>query len=377
MRLYMMENDDSDYIEIPDEIEELDKDSTYRRAFVEKAVKFITSKSQNFINEFYTNNVIVYRGEDDLSTDAIFTRKTREKRETTYGTIASDDTFRQQLNDYFEKQGIARRDEHVAFTTTQQPTDFKGVAVDQWFYFLPVGGYEYSYSKGSSGKGDINISRDTMTKNLNDLNRFFRDINGLIKDQFLSNLKSMKKPIHDLNDQIIAVNNEHDIIDKAALDEELKKFNENFDYILDNLDKLIPQASDLEYLINNGMKDIRKRTEIITMKYIDTCVESYNYIKDQFLDYDGDFEGTDTITNKIKSVIGELNPLGYELELSFIENDRIKDALESFKENIEENFITNSIEESIQDNELWFNTKGYILIPYGIIGDQIVEELKG
>ncbi|ASV44037.1 hypothetical protein PBI_SCTP2_22 [Salicola phage SCTP-2] len=376
MRLYMMENDESNYIEIPDEIEELDKYSTYRRAFVEKAVKFIRSKSQNFINEFYTNNIIVYRGEDGLSTDAIFTRKTREKRKISYGNITSDHTFRQQLNDYFEKQGIARRDEHVVFTTTQQPTDFKGVAVDQWFYFLPVGGYEYSYSKGPSGRGDINISQDIMTKNLNDLNQFFTNINGEFINRYLSNLKSMKNPISELNDQIFIANNDHNIIDKSTLDKELKKINDNYDYIIENIEKVVSQSTNLEYLITNGLEDIMKKVKVIITKYINTCMESYQNIKNKFADYDGDIKVIDTIGNKIKVIINELQSLENELEVLFIDNYRIKDVLENFKENVEENFITNSIDDGIDDNELWFNTKEYILIPYSTIGDEIVEELK-
>jgi len=111
-----------------------------------------------FINEFLNNDMVVYRGLDNLEPELVHLIPTQKQREV-HGTTFNSDFIRASLEKYLSQHDVSRYS-HSVSTITFNPMDFEGVGVDNWFLFLPVNGYRYHYYTDVDS-GDINVA-DTM-----------------------------------------------------------------------------------------------------------------------------------------------------------------------------------------------------------------------
>lgn len=120
----------------------------------EDLIAFAKKHCSKALNEFYKTNNYLFRGISGIDDYSAYVIPTKQKR-VPFGTTTKGKTG-ESFNKWLEDNGHARRDKNVAFTTTSKPENYKGIHNDEWFFFIPIGDYHYTYINTNEG-GDFNL----------------------------------------------------------------------------------------------------------------------------------------------------------------------------------------------------------------------------
>jgi hypothetical protein len=122
-----------------------------------EVVNEVKKTSSKFINEFLKNNIFIYRGnDDDLPHDELHVVPTMSYRRA-HGNIFFNTYFKSSLEQYLSDHDIPSRYKHAVSTIAFDPSEFDGVEVGVWYYFIPKGPYRYHYYSNVTN-GDINVN---------------------------------------------------------------------------------------------------------------------------------------------------------------------------------------------------------------------------
>ena len=390
MRLSILEGNES--YEYPDT-----SSHTLYEKYVTNMVEKIKKECKPFINEFHRNGYRVYRGMDSFSENSVHEVETREKRETSFGPTMSNDVFRNQFNDYMEQKGVTRRDKHVAYTTTTEPKSFTGVSVNYWFYFIPIGHYSYSYIKGVTQ--DINISDNNyFMEQVEKLNGIYENITDieLVLSQYsnvlIENIDEMSETLDNVKNQYKSYTDNPSRFEEASnhVISTLSKIKHKYEeLIVKNFYKNIFEDLTIEFLIKNkslltgSFETLLEEVNNILILNSDYFKPTFKIISENIerLEKESNikvgelsklFENLNTITGIIGELLYQRSLIDSTIKLISENGWKIEETIGDINNNV----ITNNIDsECIVNNELWFETKKYILVPYNEVGDDIIKKL--
>lgn len=318
---------------------------------VSDVVEFANTHCGKAINEFVKTNNILYRGLNGVD-DHAYVVPTEDKR-SSLGNISKGKTGAS-FNKWLKDNGHVPRDTNVAFTTSGKPEDYRGVNVDQWFYFVPIGDYHYSYV-------DMNDATDY-------------NHSGLVQ-RSLGQIRSIEESIHALEGEINIYNAEvRSYIRKHDLNNNtmslLKKFSKRVDTVNNKLQKLI---MDVSMLFQDGIFQ-NENVKTLEDKVLDVS-------KVVFKDYESIISDIQIDMITLENDSEEHTTLQFLQEIleSIHSEVDLLEMVNEFSENVIKlmhSFITDFIGEGFNKKEVAVSCKSYLAIPYDDTGKEIIQHLK-
>lgn len=332
MRYYLLEYD------VETEINLTDKHGRIDRLEIQRVIDMIKHHCTGYINTFLKNNITLYRGMTLLNNNnEVKLMNTQKFRSPRGGMISKTDL--NVFNTWLSKNDHASRDRNAVFTTTTNPDQYHGVSISEWYYFIPVDPFKFTYS--SMVKNDFNTTLEVT--NFFGILKRLRSVLQRIHDFFLSDFIPIENYINNKN-----LSDFKDILKSK--------------HFFEILYKLI--TSDI---MEN---DISTKLSEYLNEFL-VKVDNINIVYSKFLEYIND-QQQNTFTGMFSKINVE-NIDNFIYELSIVTNllrNRGHNILNpDFMVDFKNSFITNEITPAIKDNEIWFNCKQYILLPYNLIDE--------
>ena len=318
----------------------------------DETIQYLKRNCSQAINEFYKKNIPLFRGMDFLIKGQVYSLKPREERPSTEGILLSSPRIFRDFDTVLRKHGHASRKFNTVFTTTSDIDSYTGIPVskDRFFCFIPFDGYKYSYHR--KAKHDLNMIIDDYDS-LSSIKRLNLDFHNLIEMDVYS-----VRPYY----RSLMNNNElkkdkdfkyfYDVIEVA---EDFRKFHDSFNSLLDNEDVNIIKSLERFKKIEKPINNLNKRVEILA---------NDDRAREKFPESMWGVESVDILSivnRQIDKFIQFLSRI-----------DDMIDAVNEFMGDV----VTNKISPQIKDNEVWFNTKNYVLIHPEDLNEIIKELIK-
>lgn len=328
---------------------------------VEALISYAKEHCSKAISEFYASGNYLHRGISGINGDHAYAIPTKESR-TPFGTATKGKTGAS-FNGWLARNGHVRRDKTVAFATTSTPAHYNGIRNDEWFYFIPVGDYHYTYINSVQG-GDFNLHSwvqkslgsfqyfeemmDALEGAINHSNLLLKKIRRDNKDLDFDSFEHVNKII----DRFVAINQKSQkmILDVAMLYQKGIFSGDN----LDNLYELKPYMEKLAFLeqdYENAHEMLQKKVRDGLDPYSDEYSIISMYEFSQALE--GPWEYVDTMTSNI----------------------HVQDAYKMI-EALMMAFVTDKITPHFEDNEVFVQCSSYLVIPYRM-GNDFIKKLLG
>lgn len=318
----------------------------------DEIIQYLKRNCSQAINEFYKKNISLFRGMDFLIKGQVYSLKPREERPSTEGMLLSSPRIFRDFDTVLREHGHASRKFNAVFTTTSDIDSYSGIPVskDSFFCFIPFDGYKYSYHR--KAKHDLNTVVDdfdslSYIKKLNLDYHYLTEMDVYSVRPFYRSLMNNKELEKDNDYKYF-----YDVIEVA---EDFRKFYESFNRLLDNENVNIIKSLERFKKIEKPINNLKKRVEILA---------NDDKAREKFPESMPGVEPIDILSilnNQIDKFIQFLS--------------RIDDTIDGVNEFMGD-VVTNKISPQIKDNEVWFNTKNYILIHPEDLNEIIKELIK-
>jgi len=291
----------------------------------EEVIESVKKNSSKFINEFLKKGLFIYRGNDDLPYDEMHVIPTMSYREA-HGNIFYNDLFQTSLERYLKDHNIPSRYQYAVSTIAFDPSDFDGVGVDDWYYFIPKGNYRYHYYSNVTN-GDINVNNES----LNRLAKVSYEIDRVY--DYAIGLEYQKEYIFNNVDKI---------------------FHERGEEFVSKLFTLIDKIRDI---LSHPMEMVQK--DIILLDRI--VAEA-----DDLLDVHPSEEADSMAQGTYRDVFDLFSRLRHTLE-----TDDLFTPIDTFRKSI----VVDEITDSIKRSEIVFQCKEYYIVPMSDDGEEFIRRL--
>ena len=288
-------------------------------------VEVVKKESSKFINEFLKKGIFIYRGNDDLPYDELHVIPTMSYREA-HGNIFYNDLFQTSLERYLKDHNIPSRYQYAVSTIAFDPSEFKGVGVDDWYYFIPKGPYRYHYYSNVSN-GDINVDNEAFNRLAEvsyEIDRIYDYAIGLVyqKEYVFNNVDNI---FHERGEDFVSklftlIDKIRDILSHPM--EMVKK-----DIIL--LDRIVDEA--------DGLLDVHPSENAGSMER-------------------GVYQDVFDLFSRLRHTL---------------ETDDLYTPIETFRQSI----VADEITDSIKGSEIVFQCKEYFIVPMSDDGEEFIRRL--
>lgn len=290
-----------------------------------EVINEVKKTSSKFINEFLKNNIFIYRGNDDLPDDELHVIPTMSFREA-HGNIFFNDYFQSSLEQYLSDHDIPSRYKNAVSTIAFDPSEFNGVGVDTWYYFIPKGPYRYHYYSNVTN-GDINVNNPDFQR----LAEVSYELNRIYDEAY--DLTQYRRHVYKNIDKIF--------------DDRDEKFVDHLYKIIDKLIEIIKHPMEIQ---NNDIM------------LLDRIAEE----ADEVLDVHPS-EESDALGRQIyKGFFDTFSRLRHMLE-----TDDVYGTIEKFRNS----FVVDEITDSIKKSEIVFQCEEYYIVPMNDDGEEFLRRL--
>jgi len=292
----------------------------------DETINDVKNHSTKFINEFLKKGITVYRGSDDISPYELHVVPTKAHREA-HGSIFYSNLLQTSLERYLKDHDIPSRYHHAVSTIAFNPSDFHGVDVEHWYYFIPKDDYRYHYYKNVYG-GDIN-TEGSYSVHLSEIANDISRINRYIKElQF---------------ERDFIFNNVGDIFKDQD-----KEFVSKFFTLLDKVSDIVSHPFEIS------------KEDII---FLDRIVNEADTLLD--------VQPSESIDSHTMTIYNDALT-AFSILKSVLETDDIFTPIDAFRKSI----VVDEITKEIKNSEIVFQCKEYYLIPMTELGDEFLRRLK-